>query len=178
VERRNQVIGQVHSSKPIESGAEPSARVRPFEGEAEGKEEKADASNEDRCNDAFRKYRQLPLIAAKERRRDKKQIDREIRNDHQGHKGDEPFPAEIECPDVVTLRRNPIAPAVDNQEENGESGRCTQSPYGKSSAPSSDVIRLQFVSQHQHRLRVPLEIPNPRFQIPGKRSKLKTKSDS
>ena len=108
-------------AKPIEDRAEPAARVRALEGEAKRKQEKANSRDDDRGDDAFGKRRQFPLAAAKKRRRDKEEIDRHVGNDHQRHERDEAFPFEVERADVVALRGDPIAPAVDDKKEDRES---------------------------------------------------------
>ena len=76
VERRKQIVGLVHSAKPIESCAEPAARVRTLEGKPKRKEEKADSRDDDRGYNSFGKCGQFPLITAEEGRRDKEEIDR------------------------------------------------------------------------------------------------------
>src|SRR2546423_5870241 len=114
MERGKQVVRAVHSSKPIEGRTEPAVRVRALEGEAKWKEEKANCRNDDRSDNAFGKCRKFSLIATEEWGRDKEEIDREVGNDHKRHEWDGAFPFEIERADVVALRGDPIAVAVDD----------------------------------------------------------------
>ena len=126
VERWKQVVGLIHLAKPIEDCAEPAARERAFEGETKRKQEKADSRDDDRGDDAFGKSGQFPLTAAEERRGDKEEIDRQVGHDHQRHERDEAFPFEEERADVVALRGDPIAPAVNDEKENRKAYGCSE----------------------------------------------------
>ena len=51
VKRGQQIVGLIHPAKPIEHHAKPTTSVRTFKGEAERKQEKANASYENRRGD-------------------------------------------------------------------------------------------------------------------------------
>jgi hypothetical protein len=60
---------------------------------------------------------QSPLTSKQKWRRDKQQVEREVRQDKKRHEGDGAFPGEIEDADITAVRRDPKAPAVNHEEK-------------------------------------------------------------
>ena len=120
VQRRKQIVRLVEKLKPIESGAEPAARVDAWEGEVEGKRQENNCRDAKRRDQSFRKRVHLSLAPTKERRDDEEKVDRHVGNDHQGNERNGALPGEEKCQDVVALRRDPIAPAIDDEKKENE----------------------------------------------------------
>jgi hypothetical protein len=91
--------------------------VRARKSKTEREEQKTKSGNDDRGDDTTRKNSKLFIRLAKKWRSDKEEIDRQVGNDEQWNERNRPFPLKIEHPNVAALRRDPIAPTVNNKEE-------------------------------------------------------------
>src|SRR6202011_5468034 len=91
--------------------------------EAQRQDQKASSRDEDRRRDSLRQNRQLALASAKKRRDEKEKIDRHIRQNEKRHERNRAFPVEIECPTTRAMRRDPVATAVNDQEQDRQSSR-------------------------------------------------------
>src|SRR5205823_3837151 len=120
VQRRKQIVRLVEKLKPIEGGAEPAARVDAREGEVEGKRQENNCRDAKRRDQSFRKRVHLSFVPAKERRDDEEEVDRHVGNDHQWNERNGALPREEKSGNIVALRRDPIASAVDDEEKKDE----------------------------------------------------------
>ena len=113
---------RVHGAKPIEDGAQPTLRVRPGKGEAQWKKQKTKRRDQNSGHNSAREDLQFAIGAEEKRRRDKEEIDRHVRQDHQRHERNGVLPRKVECSNVTTPRRDPITAAVDDEKEDRQTG--------------------------------------------------------
>ena len=120
MQRWEKIVWLVEKLEPVEGGAEPAARVDAWEGEVEGKRQENNCRDAKRRDQSFRKRVHLSFVPAKERRDDEEEIDRHVGNDHQGNERNGALPREEKSGNIVALRRDPIASAVDDEEKKDE----------------------------------------------------------
>jgi hypothetical protein len=123
VQRWEKIKRRIHSAKPIKDRAKPSAGMRTRESEAQRKKQKAKACNENCGYDPPRKDSQLLVRSTKERRRDEEEVDRHVGKNHEGNEWNGALPLEIKRTDFTALSRDPIATAVNDQEQDRQSRR-------------------------------------------------------
>src|SRR5947199_9541535 len=83
VQRREKIKGRIHSAKPIEDRAEPSARVRTRKSEAQRQKQKAKTGKENRGYESPRKSLQLLVRSEKECSCGVKEVDCHVRENHE-----------------------------------------------------------------------------------------------
>src|SRR5205823_10378595 len=119
--RREQIEWRIHSAKPIKDRAEPSAGMRAREGKAQRKKQKAKASNTNCGDDPPRKDSQFLVRSTNKRGCDEEDVDRHVGENHEWNEWNAAFPLKIKRGDLTALARNPIAAAVNNQEQDRQS---------------------------------------------------------
>lgn len=117
MQRWKEIVRRIQPAEPIEKRAEPSLSARSRKSKTEREGEKTNSGERDRGRDSPDIDSQLPLASKQKWRRDKKKVDREVRQDKKRHKGDGAFPGEIEDSDMMAVRRDPKAPAVNHEEK-------------------------------------------------------------
>src|SRR5439155_16885536 len=123
VQRREQIKWRVYSTKPVKDRADRSAGMRARESKAQREKQKANASNENCGYDPPRKDSQLLVCSTKERGRDEKKVDRHVGENHERNEWDGALPLKIKRADLTAVSRDPIATAVNNQEQGRQSCR-------------------------------------------------------
>jgi hypothetical protein len=91
--------------------------MRPRESKAQRKKQKAKASNEDRGYDPPRKDSQLFVRSTNKRGCDEEEINRHVRENHERNEWEGALPLKIERTDMTALPSDPIATAVNHQEQ-------------------------------------------------------------
>src|SRR5438874_13525281 len=91
--------------------------------EAQREKQKTKPSDNDRGRDSLRQDRQFAAGPAEKRRCHKKQVDRHVGQNEKWDEWNAAFPFEIKRSDVRTLRRDPVASAVDDQEQDRQAAR-------------------------------------------------------
>ena len=127
VERWKQIVGCVHSAKPIEDRAEKTIGMRPRKREMQREKQETSSGDNDRSPNAFGQDRQFAIGSAKKRRDDEEEIDRHIGQDEKRHERKRVFPFEIKRADIRTPRADPVATAVDDQEQDRQCDRNGES---------------------------------------------------
>ena len=117
VEGGKEIVRRIQSAEPIEKRAEPLFGARSRKSETERQGEKTNSGECDRGRHLPDIDSQSPLTSKQKWRRDKKKVDREVRQDKKRHEGDGAFPSEIEDADIMAVRRDPKAPAVNPKEK-------------------------------------------------------------
>ena len=123
MKRWEQIVRAVHSAKPIEERSGPSSSVRSRKRKPQRKKQETNSSDDNRCRNSFSEDGQLAIGATKKWRNNKEKIDRHVRQNEQRQKGNLAFPLEIKGADVGAVRSDPVATAVNEQEQDGQSGR-------------------------------------------------------
>jgi hypothetical protein len=117
MQRGKEIVRRIQSAEPIEKPTEPPLGAWPRKSETEREGEKTNSGQRDRGRHLPDIDSQSPLTSKQKWRRDKKKVDREVRQDKKRHEGDGAFPGEIEDADIVAVRRDPKAPAVNHEEK-------------------------------------------------------------
>jgi hypothetical protein len=97
--------------------------VRTWESKAQWEKQKAKATNENCGHDSSRKDSQLFVGSTKKRGCDEEEINRHVRENHERNEWDGALPLKIKRADLTALPSDPIAAAVNNQEQNRQSRR-------------------------------------------------------
>lgn len=121
MKRGEQIERRVHSAEPIEDSAEPAFGMWPQKSEPQRKKQKANSRRQNRRRDSLGEDRQLTIRSAKKRRGDKEEIDRHVRQNEKRHERDCSFPFKINSWDVCAARGDPVASAVNDQEQDRQS---------------------------------------------------------
>ena len=80
-------------------------------------------SEDNRCRDSFDQDGQLAIGPTNKWCGNKEKIDRHVRQNEERHERDPAFPFKIKRTDVRTTRCDPVAAPVNDQEQDGQSGR-------------------------------------------------------
>lgn len=97
--------------------------LRAWNGHRQWYEQEKRTCNQDGKDDSPSELPQLWLAAANKRCDDKEQIDGHVGHDHPRDERDESFPRVIPSAYIGALRTEPVAPAVNNDEQQGKPGR-------------------------------------------------------
>ena len=97
--------------------------MRTRERKAQWEKQKAKASNENCGYDPPRKDSQLFVRSTNKRGCDEEEINRHVRENHESNEWDGVLPLEIKRADLTALSRDPIATAVNHQEQDRQSRR-------------------------------------------------------
>src|SRR5882724_5533407 len=97
--------------------------MRTRESKAQWEKQKAKASNENCGYDPPRKDSQLFVRWAKKWGCDEEEINRHVRENHERNEWDGALPLKIKRADLTALPSDPIAAAVNNQEQDRQSRR-------------------------------------------------------
>lgn len=119
VERGKEIVRRIHPPEPIEDRAEPTLSVRSRKREPKRRGQETNAGKNDRARNPRDEYFELPHIAEKKWRRDKEEVNRHVRKNHERNERNRALPGEIEDPDVISPPRNPEAGPVNQQKEKG-----------------------------------------------------------
>jgi hypothetical protein len=123
MEGGKEIVRRIQAAEPIEKRTQPSLGARSRKSETERKGEEANTGERDRGRHAPPIDSQASLTPKKKRRRDKKEVDREVRQDERRHEGDGAFPGEIEDADIMAVRRDPKAAPVNHEEKQRQPAR-------------------------------------------------------
>jgi|SRR5450432_140823 len=123
MERWKKIIRRVQPAEPIENGSKPSACLRPRKSETQRNQQKEKPRDENRRGYAPREDSELAFCPEEKWRGDKEEIDREVGKNHERNKWNSAFPSEVEDADITASRGDPDAAAVNEQEEDRQSGR-------------------------------------------------------
>lgn len=150
VQRRREVVGLVHRTKPIEDQTEHAAASRgALEGKAQRKEQEECTRDHNGQGDLSREPEALVVARAQKGRENEKRIDRHVGHDHQWHERHVPLPGERDRPDVAAQASQGVAPAVDNQEQERE--RRRRECGADESGAGHDAVWRPFVRRVTYR---------------------------
>src|SRR5207245_7705332 len=93
------------------------------ESKAQGKKKKAKAGNKNCGDDPSRKDSQLLIRMTKERGRDEEKVDRHVGKNHERNEWDGALPLKIKRANLTALPSDPIASAVNDEEQDRQSRR-------------------------------------------------------
>ena len=114
---------RIHSTKPIEQRAKPAINVWSRKREPQWKKEETNPGYDNCCRDSFREDEQFAIGPTKKWRDDKEEIDRHVRQNKKRNERNLVFPFKIKRADVGTTGCDPVATAVNDQEQDRQSGR-------------------------------------------------------
>jgi hypothetical protein len=97
--------------------------MRTRESKAQREEQKAKASNENCGYDPPRKDSQFLVRSTKERGCDEEEVDRHVGENHERNEWDGTLPLKIKRADLTALPSDPVATAVNHQEQDRQSRR-------------------------------------------------------
>src|SRR4030081_203722 len=97
--------------------------MRTWESKAQREKQKAKAGNKNCGYDTPRKDSQLLVRSTKERSRDEEEVYRHVGQNHERNERDGALPLKIKRADLIALPRDPIATAVNDQEQDRQSRR-------------------------------------------------------
>ena len=126
MQRGKEIVRRIQPAEPIEKRAEPSLSARSRKSETEREGEKTNSGERDRGRHSPDIDSQPPLTSKQKWRRDKKKVDREVWQDKRRHERDGAFPGEIEDSNIMAVRRDPKAPAVNHEEKCREPARDSE----------------------------------------------------
>lgn len=117
VEGRQKIERRVHPAKPIEDRSKPAVGVRPGKSEPQWETQETNSCEDDCRGYSLREGRQLAISSAKKRRANKEEVDRHVRQNEKRHERYRALPFEIERANVCPPRGDPVAAAVNDQEQ-------------------------------------------------------------
>src|SRR5437588_1323475 len=97
--------------------------MRTWESKAQREKQKAKAGNKNCAYDPPRKDPQLLIRSTNKRGCDEEQINRHVRQNHERNEWDGALPLKIKRADLTALPSDPIATAVNHQEQDRQSRR-------------------------------------------------------
>src|SRR5215217_5870523 len=97
--------------------------MRSCKRKSQRKKQETNSSDDNRGRDSFAENGQFAISPTKKWRDNKEKIDRHVGQNEEWHERDLAFPFKIRGADVRAMRRDPVATAVNDQEQDGQSCR-------------------------------------------------------